>query len=442
MVGLITVTGCSRAADLGARARQIHLPHLAIVKQNCEHMASGLAGDFFSDRDSMIATYIEVKDVDVLITKLGDSGFTNILVLYDENFGDHGMWLLQRRSERSNLTFSYIPLNPDWELVKRNIENIFHRAAEKNHMYTGFAVLVFSNYTLAERLEADLISQNIMDPNIILLVFYNGWDQSLSNWSYTHGISYPYEKLTYAVVRRFPQRVRHRMSRVCSWQGGKYHEVWVTILISLPIMSVVLWLIARSSPEHAQLTPGTRQAGLVKFFNCLWYLYGALLQQGGVHLPAANSARIILGTWWLYVLVVMAYYSSNLIAFLTVPEVRWIVRSFKEAVDREDLQIYIPYGTGLHQEIQVTSVDAQRDQCVIVTPEYVTVCTFNRTEYQHPCIRDYNMHAQGNSRPIGVRELEEVFLLLLIGTAISLLAAPVELFVGFRNRPDKVQEVF
>ncbi|CAN7988584.1 unnamed protein product, partial [Ixodes hexagonus] len=128
--------------------------------------------------------------------------------------------------------------------------------------------------------------------------------------------------------------------------------VWLTVLISLPIMSVVLWVIAMSSPVHAQLAPGTRQAGLVKFFNCVWYLYGALLQQGGVHLPAATSARIILGAWWLYVLVVMAYYSSNLIAFLTVPEVRWIVSSFKDAVDREDMYIYVPYGTGLHQEIE------------------------------------------------------------------------------------------
>ncbi|CAN7982007.1 unnamed protein product [Ixodes pacificus] len=119
----------------------------------------------------------------------------------------------------------------------------------------------------------------------------------------------------------------------------------------LPIMSVVLWIIARTSPAHAQLDPNTRQAGLVKLFNCVWYLYGALLQQGGVHLPAASSARIILGFWWLYVLVVMAYYSSNLIAFLTVPEIHWIVSSFKNAVDREDLYIYVPYGTGLHQEI-------------------------------------------------------------------------------------------
>ncbi|KAM7307237.1 venom metalloproteinase antarease-like TtrivMP_A [Ixodes scapularis] len=62
--------------------------------------------------------------------------------------------------------------------------------------------------------------------------------------------------------------------------GMVNHRVWLTILISLPIMSIVLWVVARSSPAHAQLDPRTREAGLVKFFNCVWYLYGALLQQG------------------------------------------------------------------------------------------------------------------------------------------------------------------
>ncbi|KAG0432076.1 hypothetical protein HPB47_021174 [Ixodes persulcatus] len=227
--------------------------------------------------------------------------------------------------------------------------------------------------------------------------------------------------------------------------GMVNHRVWLTILISLPIMSIVLWVVARSSPAHAQLDPRRREAGLVKFFNCFWYLYGALLQQGGVHLPAASSARIILGFWWIYVLVVMAYYSSNLIAFLTVPEIRWIVSSFENAVDREDLHIYIPYGTGLHQEIQVHCtylVSLTLEIFRLQSTGMLELLLKNHAEYTHPCIRDYSMHAQGNSRPIGVRELEGVFLLLLLGTAISLITMPVELLVGLKFQREKMDEIF
>ncbi|KAG0432077.1 hypothetical protein HPB47_021175 [Ixodes persulcatus] len=220
MVGLITVTGCGRAALLGARAKQMHLPHLAIVNQNCEHMAS-----FFGDRDSMFASYIEVKDVEVIITRMKDDGFTHILVLYDEKFALYGLELLKRQAERTNLTFSFLRLIPDWNRFKESIKTIFKRQAEKNSLYTGFGVLVFSNYTCAEKLEADLISEKIMDPNIILVVFYNGWDENLSRWYYTHGIGSPYEKLIYVIVRSFPKRVMHRMKRASRLLNGKYHVV-------------------------------------------------------------------------------------------------------------------------------------------------------------------------------------------------------------------------
>ncbi|KAM7307235.1 hypothetical protein ISCGN_010871 [Ixodes scapularis] len=220
MVGLITVTGCGRAAFLGARARQMHLPHLAIVNQNCEHMAS-----FFGDRDSMFASYIEVKDVEVIITRMKEDGFTHILVLYDEKFALYGLELLKRQAERTNLTLSFLRLIPDWNLLKKSINTTFVRQAEKNSFYTGFGVLVFSNYTCAEKLEADLISENIMDPNIVLVIFFNGWDQNLSYWYYTHGVSVPYEKLIYVIVRSFPKRIMHRMKRASRQLNGKYHVV-------------------------------------------------------------------------------------------------------------------------------------------------------------------------------------------------------------------------
>ncbi|XP_077486051.1 ionotropic receptor 93a-like [Amblyomma americanum] len=130
-------------------------------------------------------------------------------------------------------------------------------------------------------------------------------------------------------------------------------QVWALVLASIPVVSVALWLVYNWSPEEA--TRLRRGQGLSTLHNCVWYTYGALLQQGGVHLPVGTSSRLVVGTWWLYVVIVMAYYSSNLIAFLTVPEPQWLVSSFREAVLREDLHLYVPFGTGLHQEISKSS---------------------------------------------------------------------------------------
>ena len=40
---------------------------------------------------------------------------------------------------------------------------------------------------------------------------------------------------------------------------------------------------------------------------------------GGMYLPHSDSARLLVGVWWLVVMVLVATYSGSLVAFLTFP---------------------------------------------------------------------------------------------------------------------------
>lgn len=40
---------------------------------------------------------------------------------------------------------------------------------------------------------------------------------------------------------------------------------------------------------------------------------------GGMYLPYSDSARLLVGFWWLIVMVLVATYSGSLVAFLTFP---------------------------------------------------------------------------------------------------------------------------
>ncbi|KAK5650424.1 hypothetical protein RI129_001453 [Pyrocoelia pectoralis] len=110
---------------------------------------------------------------------------------------------------------------------------------------------------------------------------------------------------------------------------------WLCLATAVIVMGPVLYFIHNASPvyEYKGIPKGK---GLSSPQNCIWYMYGALLQQGGMHLPHADSARLIVGTWWLVVLVVATTYCGNLVAFLTFPKIDIPITTVDELLAHRD----------------------------------------------------------------------------------------------------------
>lgn len=83
--------------------------------------------------------------------------------------------------------------------------------------------------------------------------------------------------------------------------------------------------------------------------KCLIQLY-----LGGMYLPKSDSGRIIVGTWWLVVLVVVTTYCGNLVAFLTFPKMEIPVNTVGQLVNqRHDFTWSIPSNTYLESYLKV-----------------------------------------------------------------------------------------
>ena len=99
------------------------------------------------------------------------------------------------------------------------------------------------------------------------------------------------------------------------------------------IIGPIFWLVHRSSYVY-QYHDTVNEFGLFSMSNCVFYTYGAMLQQGGTLLPDADSGRVLIGFWWLFVIVTVTTYSGSLVAFLTFPQIERPISTVDQLIFR------------------------------------------------------------------------------------------------------------
>ncbi|XP_023314986.1 glutamate receptor ionotropic, kainate 2-like isoform X7 [Trichogramma pretiosum] len=140
---------------------------------------------------------------------------------------------------------------------------------------------------------------------------------------------------------------RHQ-ARLFSFMNPLAIEIWLYVLAAYILVSVTMFVVARFSPYEWNNPHPCHSQGPVEIVenqfslaNSFWFTIGTLMQQGSDLNPKATSTRIVSGVWWFFTLIIIASYTANLAAFLTVERMITPIENAEDLAGQTD----ISYGT-------------------------------------------------------------------------------------------------
>ncbi|KFM61479.1 Glutamate receptor 1, partial [Stegodyphus mimosarum] len=101
-------------------------------------------------------------------------------------------------------------------------------------------------------------------------------------------------------------------------------NVWACILAAYFVTSFLMYLFDRLSPysyynnKEKYKDDDEDEKRDFSLKESLWFCMTSLTPQGGGEAPRNLSGRLVAATWWLFGFIIIASYTANLAAFLTV----------------------------------------------------------------------------------------------------------------------------
>ena len=119
-------------------------------------------------------------------------------------------------------------------------------------------------------------------------------------------------------------------------------EVWGVIFATFFVTSFLLWVFDKWSPysfqNNVERFQDDDETRYFSFKESVWFCMTTLTPQGGGEAPRPMSSRMVAATWWLFGFIIIASYTANLAAFLTVSRLEVPVGSLDDLTKQYKIQ--------------------------------------------------------------------------------------------------------
>jgi ionotropic glutamate receptor len=139
-------------------------------------------------------------------------------------------------------------------------------------------------------------------------------------------------------------------------------EVWLGIVGAVIVTALLIWLLDRYSPYSARNNKAAYPYPCRDFTlkESFWFALTSLTPQGGGEAPKALSGRVLVAAYWLFVVLMLATFTANLAAFLTVERMQTTVQSLEELARQSRINYTVTAGTS-YMEYFVNMAGAEEE---------------------------------------------------------------------------------
>ncbi|XP_017782140.1 PREDICTED: ionotropic receptor 25a [Nicrophorus vespilloides] len=128
-------------------------------------------------------------------------------------------------------------------------------------------------------------------------------------------------------------------------------EVWLSIVGALVVTGFMVWFLDKYSPYSSRNNKAAypypcRQFNLKESF---WFALTSFTPQGGGEAPKALSGRTLVASYWLFVVLMLATFTANLAAFLTVERMQTPVQSLEQLARQSRINYTVVESSETHK---------------------------------------------------------------------------------------------
>nr|XP_033332474.1 ionotropic receptor 25a [Megalopta genalis] len=189
-------------------------------------------------------------------------------------------------------------------------------------------------------------------------------------------------------------------------------EVWLSIVGALTLTAVMIWILDKYSPyssrNNKRLYPYPCRDFTLK--ESFWFALTSFTPQGGGEAPKALSSRTLVAAYWLFVVLMLATFTANLAAFLTVERMQTPVQSLEQLARQSRINYTVLANSSVHQYFK--NMKRAEFKLYTVWKEITLNSTSDQAEYRvwdYPIKEQYGHILQAIMQVGPVKSSEEGF---------------------------------